>query len=301
MPDLNNISLDPWNHPEFRKNELNIEVLRLDKIHPDISGNKWYKLKYFLERGRNEDKRNLVSFGGAYSNHLLALSAAAGINGFSSIGYIRGEKPGQLSHTLLKATRYGMELRFLSRPDYDKKKKSAAENPEVENEPDALLIPEGGVGTDGIRGAEEILSALSLNRYTHICCAVGTGTTMMGIINSAGDNQSIIGVSVLKGTRGFEPLNIFKLKNPERLKNIQMIHSDHFGGYAKKNQSLIDFMNRTFDQSGIPTDFVYTGKLFFSVFRMAIEKAFPNGSRVLILHSGGLQGNHSLAPGLLQF
>jgi 1-aminocyclopropane-1-carboxylate deaminase len=301
MPDLKNISLDPWNHPEFKKNELNVEVLRLDKIHPEISGNKWFKLKYFLENARKANKQKLVSFGGAYSNHLIALAAASGIYGFSSLGYVRGEKTRKLSHTLLSAEAYGMELHFLTRPDYDQKKKLAAEHPEDEKEPGALFISEGGAGLDGIRGAEEILSVLPLTRFSHICCAAGTGTTMTGIINGARYDQKIIGVSVLKGTRGFEPLNILQIKNPEKLKNVQMIHKDHFGGYAKKNQHLIDFMNMVFDDSGIPTDFVYTGKLFFSIYRLATEKAFPIGSRVLILHSGGLQGNLSLAPGLLQF
>ncbi len=301
LPDMKNISLDSWNHPEFQKNELNIDVLRLDKIHPDISGNKWFKLKYYLERARNSNKQKIISFGGAYSNHLLALAAASAINGFSSIGYIRGEKPRELSHTLQAASVYGMELCFLSRWDYDKKKKSAVARSADENESDSLLIPEGGTGMDGISGAEEILSLVSLNRYSHICCAVGTGTTLAGIINSAGDNHKIIGVSVLKGTSGFEPLNTFQVKNSERLNNVQMIHSAHFGGYAKKNQALIDFMNQVFSESGIPTDFVYTGKLFFSIYHMIAEKAFTSGSRILIIHSGGLQGNLSLAPGLLQF
>jgi 1-aminocyclopropane-1-carboxylate deaminase len=301
LPDLKNISLDSWNHPEFQKNELNIDVLRLDKIHPDISGNKWFKLKYYFERARKSDKQKLISFGGAYSSHLLALAAASEINGFSSIGYIRGEKPRELSHILQAASGYGMELRFLTRSDYDQKKKSLATNPADESESEALLIPEGGTGMDGIRGAEEILSLVSLNRYSHICCAVGTGTTLTGIINSAAENQKIIGVSVLKGTSGFGPLNIYQVKNSERLKHVQMIHSAHFGGYAKKNQSLIDFMNQVFEESAIPTDFVYTGKLFFSIYHMIAEKSFPSGSRILIIHSGGLQGNLSLAPGLLQF
>ncbi len=301
LPDLKNISLDSWNHPEFQKKELGIDVLRLDKIHPYISGNKWFKLKYYLESARKTNKQKLISFGGAYSNHLLALAAAAEINGFSSIGYIRGEKPRELSHILQAASGYGMELRFLTRSDYDQKKKSIAANPADENEPEALLIQEGGMGMDGIRGAEEILSLISINQYTHICCAVGTGTTLMGIINSAGGDQKIIGVSVLKGTIGFEPLIISQIKNTKSIKNVQMIHSVHFGGYAKKNQSLIDFMNQVFNESGIPTDFVYTGKLFFSIYHMIAEKGFPAGSRILIIHSGGLQGNLSLAKGLLQF
>jgi 1-aminocyclopropane-1-carboxylate deaminase len=299
-PELKNISRDFWDHPEFRKNELHVEVFRLDKIHPQISGNKWFKLKYYLEKARDTKKQKLVSFGGAYSNHLLALAATAKLNGFSSIGYVRGEEPARLSHTMLAAKEWGMELRFLSRPDYNQKKNPAADIMD-KMEPDVLLIPEGGAGFEGLRGAEEILSHVPLTLYSHICSAVGTGTTLAGLINSAGSNQKIVGVSVLKGTRDFEPLNISWIKNKANLDNVQMIHSDHFGGYAKYSESLIDFMNRTYAESGIPTDFVYTGKLFYAIVRMAAIKSFPAGSRILILHTGGLQGNHFLAPGLLQF
>jgi 1-aminocyclopropane-1-carboxylate deaminase len=316
-PDLKYISLDHWDHVIFRQHNLQVDVLRLDKIHPDISGNKWFKLKYYLERARETNKHNLISFGGAYSNHLLALAAAAKIYGFASQGMIRGDEPARLSHTLLAAKEYGMELRFLSRVDYNRQKNYAAIKNQVdkepekldeiktntpeENETDALLIPEGGAGIEGLRGAEEILSGISTDMYTHVCCAAGTGTTMAGLINGAGLNQIIIGVSVLKGTRDFEPLNISWIKNREIIKNVQMIHSCHFGGYAKYTKSLIDFMNRIFAETGIPTDFVYTGKLFYSIVRMAELKAFPARSRILVLHSGGLQGNRSLTPGLLQF
>jgi 1-aminocyclopropane-1-carboxylate deaminase len=300
-PDLNNVSLDLWDHPVFRQNDLQTEVLRLDKIHPNISGNKWFKLKYFLKRAIESNKQTLISFGGAYSNHLLALAAVAKTNGLFSIGYIRGEEPAELSHTMRAAKEYGMEFRFLTRLEYNQKKKSAILNSTDEIEPGALFIPEGGAGADGILGTEEILSDLSFNRFSHIGCAVGTGVTLAGLINSSEPHQSIIGVSVLKGTHSFEPMNISWVKNHSALKNVRMIHGEHFGGYAKKNQVLIDFMNRTYAESGIPTDFVYTGKLFYSVSRMAAEKAFPPGSRILIIHTGGLQGNLSLEPGLLQF
>src|SRR5450755_2469646 len=196
----------------FRQHAICADVLRLDKIHPEISGNKWFKLKYHLEKAKFTNKNTLVSFGGAYSNHLLALAAAARINGFSSIGFIRGEEPTRLSHTLLATKEYGMALRFLSRPDYDQKKKSVLLNNwgekgiVVQDEVGqaSLLIPEGGAGMEGIRGAEEILSMVPLQRYTHICTAVGTGTTLAGLINSAGQDQKLIGVSVLKGTWDFE-------------------------------------------------------------------------------------------------
>lgn len=300
-PNLSNVSLDPWDHPEFRKNQIQTDVLRLDKIHPMISGNKWFKLKYYIENAKKSNIKRLVSYGGAYSNHLLALAAAARINGFTSTGYIRGEKPNILSPILLLASQFGMELRFLSRREYDNKKRSVALHPTEDNDQETFSIPEGGAGVDGIRGAEEILSVLPLKKYSHICCAAGTGTTLAGIINSAESNQKIIGVSVLKGTHDFQPLNILSIKNLSKLGNVQMIHEDHFGGYAKWNQILIDFMNRVFEESGIPTDIVYTGKLFYSISRMSMEKSFSPGSHILILHSGGLQGNRSLLAGRLQF
>jgi 1-aminocyclopropane-1-carboxylate deaminase len=300
-PDVKNISTDHWDHPDFRENKLEVDVLRLDKIHPEVSGNKWFKLKYYLEKARDERKQKLISFGGAYSNHLLALAVAAKMNGFSSIGFVRGEESVCISHTLSAAKKYDMELRFLSRAMYNEKKKSLTPGEWDETGSDMVLIPEGGAGPEGLRGAEEILSLVPLSGYSHICTATGTGTTLAGLANSAASHQKIIGVSVLKGTKDFEPMQVSWIKNKKVLENVQLIHSDHFGGYAKYTVSLLEFMNRTFMSSGIPTDFVYTGKLFYSVVRMAAAKMFLSGSRILVLHTGGLQGNHSLAPGLLQF
>ncbi len=168
--------------------------------------------------------------------------------------------------------------------------------------PGCPFIPEGGAGREGIRGAEEILLAAGQpEQYTHICCATGTGTTLAGIINSARPDIYKIGISVLKGTRNLEPLNLSWIKKTGEDKNIQIIHEDHFGGYAKYTGSLIGFMNEVYRQSGIPTDFVYTAKLFHAIVRMTAENAFVAGSRILVLHTGGLQGNRSLAPGQLEF
>jgi 1-aminocyclopropane-1-carboxylate deaminase len=301
LPDLNNISLDHWDQPIFQQHGLLVHVLRLDKIHPDISGNKWFKLKYYLEAAKKADKKKLVSFGGAYSNHLLALAAAASINGFASAAFIRGEEPRDWSQTLQAAVEYGMELRFLPRADYDEKKKLVFLNRAGNTTPDEIIIPEGGAGQEGVRGAEEILSCILTGTYTHIFVAAGTGATLAGIINSAGADQKIIGVSVLKGTHDYEPLHLEWLKNRDDLKNVQVIHDDHFGGYAKGSKALYAFMNRVYIESCIPTDFVYTGKLFYSVERMAALNAFPPGSRILVIHTGGIQGNRSLSPDLLQF
>ena len=298
---LDTIGLSHWDHVIFRKFDLQVDVLRLDQLHPVISGNKWFKLKYYLERAKHEEKNKLVSFGGAYSNHLIALAEASRLYGFSSAAYIRGEERDNLSHTLKEAMEMGMELRFLSRRDYDEKKKTAFATPYENHESRELLIPEGGAGREGVKGATEILSLVPAIPHAYICCAVGTGTTLAGLINGAGPKQKVIGVSVLKGTSGIEPVQRSWLLNSAPLENVFMIHEDHFGGYAKTSRILLDFMNRIFSESGIPTDFVYTGKLFYSIVRLASENFFQAGSRILVLHSGGLQGNRSLAPGSLVY
>jgi 1-aminocyclopropane-1-carboxylate deaminase len=308
VPDLKNICLDNWNHSIFRQNRLEVDVIRLDKIHPDISGNKWFKLKYYIEKAKQANQLSLASFGGAYSNHLLALAASARLNGFRSIGFIRGEEPSLLSHILVSAKEQGMELRFLSRNDYEQQKRSTSFNQlnvsgsngwsEVN---DTLLIPEGGAGAEGVRGSEEILNLVPIEKYTHICVAAGTGTTLAGLLNGSLPGQKLIGVSVLKGGQDLEPMDISWIKKREALDRVHMIQEDHFGGYAKYNGQLLDFMNEIFSESGIPTDFVYTGKLFFSVIRLAEMRLFSPGSRILVLHTGGLQGNRSLAAGLLAY
>jgi 1-aminocyclopropane-1-carboxylate deaminase len=301
LPELDNISLDHWDHPVFRQYGLHADVLRLDKIHSEISGNKWFKLKNYLAKAKQWNKHTLLSLGGAYSNHLLALAAVAHVYGFESIGLVRGEKPKELSRTLARAKELGMKLEFLSRPEYKLWKDRVANTDTDEIRPGVLMIPEGGAGKDGILGAEEILTLVPSPAFSHICCAVGTGATLAGLINSAGRNCQMIGISVLKGTGNFEPLNLSWIKSKSALRHVHMFHEDHFGGYAKFNQQLIDFMNEIYSESQIPTDFVYTGKLFYSIVRLAGINIFPAGSRILILHSGGIQGNRSLQPGLLQF
>jgi 1-aminocyclopropane-1-carboxylate deaminase len=300
-PELNNISLDHWDHRVFRQHGLHADVLRLDKIHPEISGNKWFKLKNYLAKAKHLGKHSVLSLGGAYSNHLLALAAAARLFGLKSIGLIRGEEPEELSHTLVRASELGMKLEFLSRQEYKLWKNQAANTETDVQRPGTLIVPEGGAGFDGISGAGEILTLFPSRAYSHICCAVGTGATLAGLINGADQDCQMIGISVLKGTRNFEPLNLSWLKNKSALQSVRIFHEDHFGGYAKFNKQLIDFMNEIFSESQIPTDFVYTGKLFYSIVRLAGVNTFPVGSRILILHSGGIQGNRSLGPGLLQF
>ena len=298
---LEDITLDPLNLVHFLESRLDVQVLRLDKIHPEMSGNKWFKLKYYLDAGRLQEKKRLISFGGPYSNHIVALACAAHAHGFSSTGFIRGEPPAILSASLITAMKYGMDLQFLSREASQNK-----EDPEFilslkSTYPDALIIPEGGCGEPGIRGAEEILSLPDTNEYSYICCAVGTGATLSGLVNASRPPQKLIGISVLRGTRDREPLHSSWIKTPEKLNRLKLIHDYHFGGYARKTPELLNFMNEVYEQSGIPTDFVYTGKLLYAIADMARANYFPKESRILIVHSGGLQGNVSLPSGQLHF
>ncbi len=277
--------------PLHLKFHTTADVLRLDEVHPVVSGNKWYKLRYYLDAARQQNKQTLLSFGGAWSNHIVATAAAAQASGLRSIGLIRGEESKQYGQALRDARDMGMQLYFLSREDY----RSKALPPDID--PSGLLIiPEGGGGPMGVAGAASILEQVDSRHYTHILTAVGTGTTLAGIARAAHPGQVTAGVMVLKGTG--------TLKEEAQAaagKNMEWIEHYHFGGYAKKTQALIGFMNDWYRATGIPSDFVYTGKLFFA-FRDLLERGyFPAGARVLLLHTSGLQGNRSLPKGTLIF
>lgn len=278
--------------PAEEKN-IRLSVLRLDKIHPVISGNKWFKLKYWLEEAKINNKNHLVTFGGAYSNHIVATAAAGKIFGFKTTGVIRGEEPPN-SHTLIQAQEYGMDLHFITRKDFREKKllNGLAEN--------QLLINEGGYGEPGLRGAAEILNFCQKENYSHICCAVGTTTMMAGLICSSLASQEVIGFAALKNpSLGNDLQKLLGAEN--QAKNFKLVHEYHFGGYAKYTAELINFMNEIYSSTSIPTDFVYTGKLFWGVLDLVKKSFFAAGSRILIIHSGGLQGNESLPKKLLRF
>jgi len=282
------ISVDEWTSAVFKKNHLEVEVLRLDKIHPVISGNKWFKLKYHLAEALDGKYTTLVTWGGAYSNHIVATAFAARSAGLRSVGIVRGERAMHLSHTLQSCETLGMELHFIPRDAYAKKDDPASLAGMTKKFPAAYFIPEGGSGEKGIRGSMEILSTIQLQQYTHLACAVGTGTMYRGLVNAAFSGQQVIGIAVLKGMR-------------DLLIDGMISHDYHFGGYAKRTDELIAFMNALYLESGIPVDFVYNAKLFYAVKDLANKNHFPPGSRILIIHSGGLQGNLSLLPRTLNF
>jgi len=274
-----------------------VDVLRLDKIHPLLSGNKWFKLSYYLNKIREEGKKEIITFGGPYSNHIHATAAACRYMNIKSIGIIRGGQPEKLSPTLQDAQSMGMELIFSSREDYRKFQKNEVLNLQF---PDALIIREGGYGPEGALGAMKILEHTAHLSYSHILVSSGTGTTLAGLTCAANRDQKVIGITALKNNFSLKEEVEFLLP-PDKFNHFELVFEYHFGGYAKYTSELLSFMNEWYNKTNIPTDFVYTGKLFFALKDLIRKKHFPTNSKILVIHSGGLQGNRSLPKGLLIF
>ncbi|HLX66143.1 MAG TPA: pyridoxal-phosphate dependent enzyme [Puia sp.] len=285
---------------EGAQDNITADVLRLDRLHPVISGNKWFKLKYYLQQAQRSAANPIITFGGAWSNHLIATAFAAREARLDAVGIVRGEKPPTLSATLSSALHYGMKLEFISRRAYTEKSSAYFLGQLSLRYPGSYMIPEGGAGPLGIRGSEEILRITDTSRYTHILCAIGTGTMFQGLIRASMPGQSVIGVPVLKGVdplAGIDP----SILPPDQSGRAQVLHGYHFGGYARHPPELIDFMNEFYRETAIPSDIVYTGRLFYALRDTIRRNFFPVSSRILVIHSGGLQGNGSLKPGLLEF
>lgn len=272
-------------------------MLRLDQIHPLISGNKWFKLRGYLELATSLRKSTIVTFGGAYSNHLHAVAAACKLLGVRCAGVVRGERPSMLSPTLVDAAAMGMDLFFVSRKDYTEKKL-----PEMllQQHPEHLLIPEGGYGPEGIAGAATMLAGVNLPMYSHIITACGTGTTLAGLVLGTTEKQRVTGISVLRNHLSLSD-EVDRLLPDRRRGCFEIINGYHQGGYARHTPDLLRFMNEWYRDTGIATDFVYTGKMMFAVSDLAAHSFFAPGSHVLLIHTGGLQGNRSLPNGSLIF
>lgn len=260
---------------------------REDLLHPIISGNKFRKLKYNLEEAKGQNQNVLLTFGGAFSNHIVAVAGAGKEFGFKTIGIIRGEELEEKiseNPSLFQAQQFGMNLIFISRAHYRLKENSDfIENLKAEFG-DFYLIPEGGTNALAIKGCEEILSETD-SQFTHVCSSVGTGGTISGIINSSNSNQNIIGFSSLKGD--FLQKDIAKFANK---KNWSVNCDYHFGGYGKVTEELIDFINKFNLEHQILLDPIYTGKMMFGILDLIKNNYFPTNSKILAIHTGGLQG-----------
>lgn len=262
-------------------------IKREDLLHSYISGNKFRKLKYNLAQAKKENKTTLLTFGGAFSNHILAVAAAGKEYGFKTIGIIRGEElKGKIAEnpTLQKAQDFGMIFEFFTRKMYREKN-----NPKILEElsnkyGNFYVIPEGGTNELAVQGCEEILTSDD-EMFDYICCAVGTGGTISGIINCSKSSQQVLGFPALKGDFLTEDICKFAVK-----KNWELITAYHFGGYGKVSQELIVFINEFYLKHKIPLDPIYTGKMMFGVLDLITKNYFPENSKILIIHTGGLQG-----------
>lgn len=276
IPDKSNVLID--NQVFMKPDYLN---------HQYISGNKFRKLKYNLIEAKSLDFTSLITFGGAFSNHIAAVASAGKEYGFKAIGIIRGEElfdKIDTNPTLSFAKSCGMTFEFVSRELYRNKASDDFLKSLKEKYPDAYIVPEGGTNDLAIKGCQEILTEED-DEFDFICCAVGTGGTISGIINSSNLNQKILGFPALKGD--FLKEDIAKFATQE---NWQLIPDYHFGGYAKINEELVTFINDFKTKFQIPLDPIYTGKMMFGIFDMIKKGVIPKEAKVLAIHTGGLQG-----------
>lgn len=262
-------------------------IKREDKIHPFVSGNKFRKLKYNVAQAIHLGKHTLLTFGGAYSNHIAAVAAVGRLEGMKTIGIIRGEElQGQAlnSQTLLRAQKDGMKFRFVSRELYRLKATSGFLNELNTEFESAYIIPEGGTNEFAVQGCEEILDTED-SVFTHIACSAGTGGTASGIIRVSNDNQRVLVFPAVKGDFLLSDIATYTHKT-----NWDLITAYHFGGYAKVTDELITFLNEFYVKTGIPLDPVYTGKMVFGIFDMISTLQIPDNAHILAIHTGGLQG-----------
>ncbi|SHN65877.1 1-aminocyclopropane-1-carboxylate deaminase [Flavobacterium fryxellicola] len=268
-------------------NSISVQIKREDLIHPFVSGNKFRKLKYNLLQAKAENQQTLLTFGGAFSNHIAAVAFAGKERGFKTIGIIRGDELAQKvsdNPTLLFAQNCGMQLKFISREAYRLKNEASFVEYLKHKFGTFYLIPEGGTNALAIKGCEEIITYEDAD-FDYICCSIGTGGTISGIINSALPHQKVLGFPALKGDFLKE-----EIRNFVQNENWELITDYHFGGYGKINAELVQFINHFYAENQIPLDPIYTGKMVFGVIDLIQKNYFPAASKILMIHTGGIQG-----------
>lgn len=273
----------------FEQNGLKVFLKPEYLNHPYVSGNKWWKLKYNLQEAVEKEYTTILTFGGAYSNHIYATAAAARELGLKSIGIIRGEETLPLNPTLSFAKECGMQLHYVSREDYRKKNETTFIQELKDKFANFYLIPEGGTNGLAVKGCAEFARQLSDEvNFDFLCLPVGTGGTMAGMIEGLASTKRILGFPALKGGEFLEN-EIKRLTAKEG--NWQLIHDYHFGGYAKSTAELEKFKTEFEKEFNLPLDLIYTSKMMFGVFDLVKKDFFKKGSTILILHTGGLQGS----------
>ncbi len=273
--------------PLLTEKQVSLTIKREDLLHPLISGNKFRKLKYNLIEAKKQGFDTILTFGGAYSNHIAATAYAGKLLGFKTIGIIRGEELSgkwEANPTLKLASQHGMRFKFISRDGY-RKKGNPSYLKKLQHEFGSFYtLPEGGTNALAVRGCEEILTSEDAD-FDVICCAVGTGGTLAGIINSSLENQHVLGFPVLKGDFLSKDIRNFVPKD-----GWELISDYHFGGYGKVSLELIDFINDFKKHTQIPLDPVYTGKMVFGILDTIEKDYFLPKTKILAIHTGGLQG-----------
>ncbi|WP_290824361.1 1-aminocyclopropane-1-carboxylate deaminase/D-cysteine desulfhydrase [Flavobacterium sp.] len=266
---------------------ISLVIKRDDLIHPFVSGNKFRKLKYNLLQAKAENQSALLTFGGAYSNHIAAVAYAGKENGFQTIGIIRGDELAdkiESNPTLNFAQECGMQFEFVSRETFRLKTEEFFLEQLQQKYGAFYLIPEGGTNAFAIQGCEEILTPEDAS-FDYVACAIGTGGTISGLINSVLPHQKVLGFPALKGEFLQDEIRKFV-----RHENWELITDYHFGGYGKVSPDLIDWINRFYAQTQIPLDPVYTGKMVFGILDLIAKNYFPENTNILLIHTGGLQG-----------
>ena len=277
----------PYNQ-KISYNGITLTIKREDLIHPYISGNKFRKLKYNIQYAKENNYTTLLTFGGAYSNHILATAFAGMMHKIKTIGVIRGDEIEdeliQKNPTLKKCREFGMILHFISRESYRKKNEAQVINNLKNKFGDFYLLPEGGTNLLAVKGCQEILTEQDF-LFDIVCCSVGTGGTISGLINASVKNQLILGFPALKSGFLEKDIRKFALNN----KNWQLIPDYHCGGYAKINEDYITWLNDFYKQTNVPLDPLYTGKMIYGLLDMMSKKKLDNNSNILCIHTGGLQ------------
>ena len=282
----------------LEEKNIQLYVLREDLINPTISGNKWRKLFYNLQEAKHQGKNQLLTFGGAFSNHIAATAAAGKQFGFKTIGIIRGEEHLPLNPTLQLAYENGMQFHYVDRTFYREKKYDVLFLETLKEQyGDFYLVPEGGSNAFAVKGCTEIIKNINID-YDIICCACGTGGTIAGIIASVDETKQVIGFPALKGGEFLKNDIQQLLADYQQQFSVEINHPNwslntdyHFGGYAKRTKELIEFVTFFNEKHNIPLDYIYTGKMLFGIYEMAKMSAFFNGKKIVAIHTGGLQGN----------
>ena len=289
--DERNVVIQPLSKFWFQSKVAGVDVLRLDLLHPVVSGNKWYKLRLNLAYAVDNGFKTVVTFGGGYSNHLVATAYAAQMFGLHAVGVVRGVYA-EPTPTLNDCRRYGMELHFVTKDFYGNKGDAELLRELTADFESTYIVPEGGANERGRTGAGLIDRFVS-KKYTHIALAVGTGTTLAGLRNKLPVQQKILGFAPFKNA-GSMAADINHHIAPEKRQTWQLFDKWHFGGFGKRTPELVDFMNGFYRETRIPLDIVYTSKMMFGIHDMLEACEFNSSDKILCIHSGGLQGNSSV-------